>query len=79
MDELQDRLGRLISEDTALSRKDLAVDGRDLMEEAGIPAGPTLGQVLDLLLEAVLDDPEMNDRERLIALARNLYRERIAR
>lgn len=79
MDELQDRIGRLISEDTALSRKDLAVDGRDLMEEAGIPKGPALGQVIDLLLEAVLDDPQMNERERLITLARNIYRERIAR
>ena len=79
MDELQDRLGEILSEDTALSRKDLAVDGRDLMEEAGIPAGPTLGQVLDLLLEAVLDDPLMNERDRLIRLARNIYRERIAR
>lgn len=79
MDELQDRLGEILSEDTALSRKDLAVDGRDLMEEAGIPAGPTLGQVLDLLLEAVLDDPVMNERARLIRLARNIYRERIAR
>lgn len=79
MDELQDRLRTVLSEETALSRKELAVDGRDLMEEAGIPAGPALGQIIELLLEAVLDDPEMNDRDRLLTLARNLYRERIAR
>ncbi len=79
MDELQDRLSRILSEKSALTRADLAVNGRDLMKEAGIPRGPVLGQVLDLLLEAVLDDPEMNEREKLLRLARNLYRERISR
>jgi hypothetical protein len=49
------------------------------MEEAEIPRGPVLGRVLDLLLEAVLDDPEMNEREKLLRLARNIYRERISR
>ncbi|MFW6249800.1 MAG: CCA tRNA nucleotidyltransferase [Alkalispirochaetaceae bacterium] len=79
MDELQDRLSRILAERSALTRGDLAVNGNDLMKEAGIPPGPALGQVLDLLLEAVFDDPEMNEREQLLRLARNIYRERIAR
>jgi hypothetical protein len=32
--------------------------------------GPEIGAVLDRLTEAVLDDPGLNDRSRLLALAR---------
>lgn len=46
----------------------LAVNGRDLLG-AGIPQGPMLGAVLERLVERVIDEPELNDRERLLALA----------
>ncbi len=48
---------------------DLAVDGSDLMA-LGIPPGPRLGQTLRVLLDAVLDDPALNQRNVLIARAR---------
>ena len=32
--------------------------------------GPEVGRILDTLLERVLDDPALNERERLLALAR---------
>ena len=47
---------------------DLAVNGEDL-KAAGLPAGPELGQTLRRLLDAVLDDPAQNTRERLLKLA----------
>ena len=47
---------------------DLAVDGDDL-RAAGIPAGPLLGKILHALLERVVEDPSLNTRERLLALA----------
>lgn len=49
---------------------DLAVDGDELMREGGVPRGPSLGATLRRLLEAVLDDPALNERERLLQLAR---------
>jgi tRNA nucleotidyltransferase (CCA-adding enzyme) len=52
----------------ALSLKELNIDGKDLMA-AGIPRGPELGQTLKTLLEAALDDPQLNTREKLLALA----------
>lgn len=52
-----------------LTLGDLAVTGDDL-KAAGIPAGPDLGRTLRRLLDAVLDDPAHNTRERLLALAR---------
>ena len=47
-----------------LSVKDLAVNGNDLMNE-GFPPGPAIGEELDRLLDCVLDDPSMNDRDKL--------------
>ncbi len=47
---------------------DLAVDGSDLVA-LGIPAGPRLGRLLEALLDEVVEDPELNTRERLLQLA----------
>jgi tRNA nucleotidyltransferase (CCA-adding enzyme) len=55
----------------ATSRGQLAVGGNELIE-AGVPKGPRLGQVLDQLLDAVLDDPSLNTREALLQRARTL-------
>ena len=54
-----------------LGRGDLAIDGNDLIA-LGVPRGPRVGQVLDQLLERVLDDPSLNTRERLSAVAKEL-------
>ncbi|MBQ9593687.1 MAG: CCA tRNA nucleotidyltransferase [Lachnospiraceae bacterium] len=49
--------------------KDLAVSGADLIA-AGFAPGKALGQTLNRLLEAVMDDPAMNRREQLLAMTR---------
>jgi tRNA nucleotidyltransferase (CCA-adding enzyme) len=51
---------------------DLAVDGDDL-RESGIPAGPLLGKILHALLDRVVDDPGLNERQVLLAMALELY------
>lgn len=48
------------------ARKDLAVSGGDLLAR-GL-RGPAVGQALDRLLERVLRDPSLNERETLLAL-----------
>ena len=48
--------------------KDLAVNGRDLIE-AGFRPGKELGVVLESLLEAVIEDPQLNEKSRLLELA----------
>lgn len=52
-----------------LTRKQLAITGLDL-REAGVPAGPEMGALLDRLLALVVDDPALNTRETLLARAR---------
>ncbi len=55
-----------------ISAKMLKVNGEDVMREAGASAGPKIGYVLAILLEEVLDDPALNDRDVLIARIKNL-------
>src|SRR5438552_5428900 len=50
---------------------DLAVGGADLIE-LGYQEGPVLGQALDSLLDAVVEDPGLNTRDELLERARRL-------
>jgi len=68
---LMDRIEQVLAEGKALTLKDLAVGGEDLAA-AGIPKGPRMGIILNELLETVLNDPAMNERDRLLILAKNL-------
>jgi tRNA nucleotidyltransferase (CCA-adding enzyme) len=51
-----------------LTRADLAITGTDL--QAIGATGPEVGRALAFLLERVLDEPSLNTRDRLLALAR---------
>jgi tRNA nucleotidyltransferase/poly(A) polymerase len=62
---------QLLEEDTCLTIRDLAVNGRDLMR-LGIPAGKKLGEVLQSLLEAVLDETLPNEKNALLEAAEAL-------
>ena len=71
--ELKDRVNAELEKKTALSLKSLAVNGRDLMN-IGIPAGKELGRILNELLDCVVEDPAMNDREKLLETAKKISR-----
>lgn len=60
---------KILDEKDCLSLKNLAVNGKDLIE-LGFPKGPALGVELGRLLDRVLENPELNDREVLLNLAR---------
>ena len=49
----------------------LAVRGNDIMA-AGITEGPMIGKVLRALHEKVLDNPELNSKEKLLELVANM-------
>ena len=72
--ELADRISAVIKKDTALTARDLVVNGRDLHSFLGIPKGPIMGRTIEYLLEAVLDDPMLNTREHLLSIADKFYR-----
>ena len=63
--ELRTRIARVAAEDAVLRVKDLAVNGADVMRVLGVAPGPQVGRVLNRLLERVLDDPSLNQKETL--------------
>jgi len=64
------KLEEMASREEPLTLADLAVNGRDVMAALGIPPGPRVGQILARLLEAVLEDPSLNTREKLLQLVK---------
>ncbi len=70
--ELRRRVATVLAAGAALKVSDLEVDGRDLMQELGLAPGPLLGKILRALLEEVTDDPGKNQRDALLARARDL-------
>ena len=60
---------QILEEQSCFSRKDLAVNGKDLLAE-GVPAGPAVGQRLEALLNAVMDGKIPNERTALLKYLR---------
>jgi tRNA nucleotidyltransferase (CCA-adding enzyme) len=69
---LKQHVERVLAAGAALSIRDLAVDGRVLMQEVGVKAGPDLGRILKALLEEVVEEPSKNERQALLERARAL-------
>ena len=67
--EFRERIQKELNSHNAIGLKDLAVSGSDLIR-AGIPAGKTLGLLLQELLQTVLDDPACNTKEKLLEIAK---------
>jgi tRNA nucleotidyltransferase (CCA-adding enzyme) len=70
LDQLRRRVRSELEAGVPLGLAQLAVDGRDLMVELGLPPGPAIGRLLDRLLDSVVTDPARNTRQRLLADAR---------
>ena len=69
-----EKLYRKIKEEqNCLSLKDLAVSGKDLIE-VGMKPGKEIGEVLKLLLEEVLEEPEKNQKEYLLGQVKKVYK-----
>ncbi|MDY6690677.1 CCA tRNA nucleotidyltransferase [Clostridioides difficile] len=52
----------IIKQKECFNRKNLAINGKDLMS-MGIEQGKNIGYVLNKLLELVIDNPELNEKE----------------
>ena len=61
----------IIENKQCVSLKELAVTGSDLIADGMMP-GKEIGHVLQLLLEQVLEKPELNDKETLLRLRKEM-------
>lgn len=72
IEALKQHVERVLSAGAALSLRDLAISGRDLMQELALRPGPIFGEILQLLLDEVVEEPSRNERAKLLERARTL-------
>jgi poly(A) polymerase/tRNA nucleotidyltransferase (CCA-adding enzyme) len=69
---LEEMKERMISQlNQPMEVRDLAINGDDLMKEFNLKPGPILGKILNHLFEIVLENPEFNEKVKLISLAQD--------
>jgi tRNA nucleotidyltransferase (CCA-adding enzyme) len=72
LEKLKVRVSAVLEAKDALSVRELAIDGKDVIRELGITPSRRVGEVLETLLEKVVEDPSLNVRETLLALVRGM-------
>ena len=72
---LRRRIDQELERGSALTTRDLAIDGNDVIALLEGRGGPLVGQILRELVERVIDDPSLNARNKLLPLARSLAEE----
>ncbi|MDR2156257.1 MAG: HD domain-containing protein [Clostridiales Family XIII bacterium] len=68
---LERALDRILEEKTCYTLKDLAVNGKDLID-LGVPKGPRIGDILHALLDDVTEGKRPNERGALLSAAARL-------
>ncbi|MCM1084417.1 MAG: CCA tRNA nucleotidyltransferase [Clostridium sp.] len=74
---MTDTYNKIKEKEQCLSLSDMKLSGKDLIE-MGASQGKELGAVLKELFERVLDDPELNEHERLKEMAEKILSEKTA-
>lgn len=71
--KLQERIDLIIEAENAITVTDLDINGNIIMDTFDLKPGPLIGKILKELLELVLDNPEINDRDILLQEAADIY------
>lgn len=70
LEEMKQRMVSQLHQPFAIT--DLAINGTDLMTALQLQPGPEIGRILKELFEVVMDNPEKNTRDQLLAIAQTL-------
>jgi hypothetical protein len=68
LEEMKQRMIDQLHQPFAIT--DLAITGNDLMSELHLEPSRVIGEILKFLFEQVLEQPELNDRTKLLELAK---------
>ena len=71
IDQFQSVYEEICEKAQCVQKKDLAINGKDLIA-MGMKPGKELGNVLEALFQQVLDEPELNQKDKLAELARQI-------
>jgi tRNA nucleotidyltransferase (CCA-adding enzyme) len=73
IEKLRNQVQEILNKKEPLTVKDLDINGHDLMQ-LGIKQGKEIGNILNVLLESVLENPNWNNKETLLILVRKLIK-----
>jgi len=73
IDRVEEITMTILESKVPLSIKELAVNGGDLMSEFSLKPGEEIGVMLKFLLDKVLDNPQFNSKEKLLAIIYDEY------
>ncbi|QEK13598.1 CCA tRNA nucleotidyltransferase [Crassaminicella thermophila] len=68
---LKNEVAKILNEKQPLTIKDLKINGNDLIK-LGIKQGKQIGIILNILLDKVLDDPNLNEKDKLLNIVKNI-------
>ncbi len=71
------RVSAVLAAGRAFTVRQMAADGDDIMTRLSLGPGPQVGIILEELLQAVLDDPSLNEKEKLLRIAERFYNQRL--
>jgi putative nucleotidyltransferase with HDIG domain len=69
--KLRKRIEEEMAKKPPFGPKDLAINGHDIIS-LGMPEGPMIGRILQAIVEHVLDKPQDNNRDKLLALVNEI-------
>lgn len=69
--KLKKECDRILNEKQPLTLKDLSISGRDLIS-LGITQGKEIGLILNELLNMVLEDPSINEKDKLLEITKSI-------
>jgi len=72
VEALQRRISEVRKKDMVMKVTDLDINGDDL-KKLGLESGPKFGVILSDLLELVIEDPTLNDRDKLTNIVKEKY------
>lgn len=74
IDEYENHVNKILDRGDCICMKNLALTGRDIIDELNMKPGKELGEVLNYLFNKVLDEPGLNSRDALLESAKEYVR-----
>lgn len=71
VDYIKDTVSDILEKREPLYIKDLDINGEILLKDLNLSSGKIVGEILKYLLEKILEDPSLNEKETLILLSKN--------
>jgi tRNA nucleotidyltransferase (CCA-adding enzyme) len=72
LEEMKERMQSQLHQPFSIT--DLKVNGNDIMTSFSLKPGPILGKILQELFEKVLENPELNEKEKLLEVTKELLK-----